>query len=64
LLSVVVTVLFHLPDILFTLAGGFSNILWLVLLASLAHFALLGLVFTVSRGVKSESGQEAFVFGP
>jgi hypothetical protein len=37
-----VIVLFHLSDILFTLAGGFHVILWLVLLISLVHFGLLG----------------------
>jgi hypothetical protein len=40
-----VVVLFHLSDILFTIAGGFNSILWLVLLVSLVHFALLGWIF-------------------
>jgi len=37
-----VVVLFHLSDIIFTIAGGFTAILWLVLLISFVHFALLG----------------------
>jgi hypothetical protein len=44
-----VIILLHLSDILFTLAGGFTDILWLVLLASLVHFGLLGLIFFQGR---------------
>jgi hypothetical protein len=44
-----VTVLFHLADVLFTLAYGFYNILWLILLASLVHCALVGLIWARSR---------------
>jgi hypothetical protein len=40
-----VIVLFHSSDILFTLAGGFTEILWLVLLSSLVHIALFGVIF-------------------
>ena len=37
----IVPTVLHLSDILFTLIGGFSEILWIVLLASLAQTALL-----------------------
>ncbi len=37
--------LFHLSDILFTLAGGYYEILWLVLLASFVHWILLGWIY-------------------
>ncbi len=54
-----VILLFHLSDILFTLAGGFHDILWLVLTASLAHFTLLGWIAFSGRKVKV-SKEEVF----
>jgi hypothetical protein len=58
-----VIVLFHLADILFAIAGGFYDVLWLVLLVSAVHVALLGLI--VYRSTKVEStGQTPFVYGP
>ena len=53
---------FHLADVLFTLAGGYNEILWLVLLASFIHLALLGLIYNAGRKVKSS--KEAFTFSP
>jgi hypothetical protein len=44
--------LFHLSDILFTLAGGYTNILWLVLLASIIHWSLLGWIYAAGRKVQ------------
>ena len=46
-----VTVLFHLADIVFAIAGGLSEVLWLVLLASAVHFAFLALVYRQGRRV-------------
>jgi hypothetical protein len=40
-----VIVLFHLSDILFAVSGGFTEVLWLVLLSSFVHVALLGFIF-------------------
>jgi hypothetical protein len=57
-----VGVLFHLSDILFTIAGGFNTILWLVLLASLAHFVLLGMIF--ASGNKVSPLKAEFLFEP
>lgn len=47
-----VVVLFHLSDILFTVAGGYTDILWLVMLASLLHLALLGSIWLAGRPVR------------
>lgn len=52
---------FHLADILFTLAGGYTEILWLVVLTSVVHWALLGWIYAAGRKVKAP--KEAFVFG-
>lgn len=57
-----VVVLFHLSDILFTIAGGFRDVLWLILLASVVHFALLGLIYFSSKKVKMLN--EEFLFEP
>jgi hypothetical protein len=53
---------FHLADILFTVAGGYYQILWLILLASLVHFGLLGLIYF--SGKKAYSMKEEFLFEP
>jgi hypothetical protein len=57
-----VIVLFHLSDIIFTIAGGFNSILWLVVLASLVHFALLGWIYL--SGKASNLPQKEFLFEP
>jgi hypothetical protein len=44
-----VPVLFHCADIYCAIAGGFQEVLWLVLLSSAAHFVLLGLIYYFSR---------------
>ena len=58
----VVIGLFHLSDILFTIAGGYNEILWLVLLASSVHLALLGLIYYAGR--KAPAPKEGFLFEP
>ncbi len=55
-------VLFHLSDVLFALAGGFKEVLWIVLTASLVHFALLGWI--VLAGRKVEASKEEVLFEP
>jgi hypothetical protein len=57
-----VAVLFHLSDILFTIAGGFNTILWLVVLVSLVHFSLLGWIYL--SGKKLSLPKEEFLFEP
>jgi hypothetical protein len=54
--------LFHLSDILFTIAGGYYEILWLVLLASVIHWGLLGWIFMAGRKVLMP--KEEFFIGP
>ena len=56
-----VIVLFHLSDILFTIAGGYNKILWLVLLASVVHWAWLGWIYMAGRKVKAP--KEEFLYG-
>ncbi len=45
----VVPTVLHLSDILFSVIGGYTEILWLVLLASFAHCALLLFVYLRNR---------------
>jgi hypothetical protein len=40
-----VPLLFHLADVSWILAGGFTNVLWLALLATMVHGALLAWIF-------------------
>jgi hypothetical protein len=40
---------FHLADILAILAGGFTEVLGLALLASLVHVSLLGIAYARGR---------------
>jgi hypothetical protein len=47
-----VVVLFHLSDIFFTVAGGYTSILWLVLLVSLVHIAILGSIYLAGRAIR------------
>ena len=49
----IVPLIFHLSDILFTLSSGHDNILWLVLLSSFIHIALLTAIFVV--GARTEA---------
>jgi hypothetical protein len=58
----VVIGMMHLSDILFTVAGGYKQILWLVLLVSLIHFALLGLIWFAGR--KAPAPNKEFLFAP
>jgi hypothetical protein len=52
--------IFHLSDILATLAAGATEVLWLVVLTSLVHWALLGWIWFAGRKVKTA---ETFQFG-
>jgi len=54
--------LFHLSDIIFTIAGGYKEILWLVLLSSAVHWLILGLIYAAGRKVKAP--REGFLFEP
>ncbi len=58
-----VTVLFHLADILGAILGGYNEVIWLVVLSSLAHVALLVLVYLTSQKM-SRPVSEPFVLGP
>ena len=53
--------LFHLADILFTLAGGYTQVLWLVVMASVLHWVLLAWIYIAGRRVKAPA--EKFLFG-
>jgi hypothetical protein len=53
--------LFHLSDILFTLAGGYTEVLWLVVLTSVIHWALLGWIYAAGRKIKTPKAE--FLFG-
>jgi hypothetical protein len=54
-----VPVIFHLADILFTISGGNNNILWLVLLSSFVHVALLALIFIIGTKTAPAHQQES-----
>ncbi len=56
--------LFHLSDILFTLAGGFTEVLWLVLLTAAVHWTLLGLIYWSGRKVESKVAIKEFAYEP
>jgi len=56
--------LFHLSDILFTLAGGYSEILWLVLLASAVHWTLLGWIYSSGRKVQAKLPVRELAYEP
>jgi len=57
-----VVFLFHLSDILFTITSGSYTIIWLVLVASLVHFALLALI--IFAGKKGSPLKEEFLCEP
>jgi hypothetical protein len=49
-------ILFHLSDILFAFGGGFTLVLWLVILTNLVQPALAGLILWKSWLIKKMSG--------
>ena len=53
---------FHIADILFTIAGGYTEILWLVLLASVVHWAILGWIWAAGR--KLPAAEEEVLLEP
>jgi hypothetical protein len=57
-----VFILFHLADILFAITAGYTTVLWLVMLASLVHIALLAVI--VSAGRRASLAVKEFVLGP
>lgn len=57
-----VFILFHLADILFAVTAGYSEVLWLVVLASLIHFGLLAVIVTAGRNANPPSTE--FVLDP
>jgi len=52
---------FHLADIFFTLAGGYNEVVWLVVLASIIHWALLGWIY--AEGRKIMVVKDTFLYG-
>jgi hypothetical protein len=56
----IVPLVFHLVDILSTLANGSYTVLWLVLLSSVVHLFLLGIIFYA--GMKVEAKSQALAF--
>jgi hypothetical protein len=59
-----VAVVFHLLDIAGALAGGFSEVLPLVLASSVIHIALLGLVYSLGKRVPAGAHTETCYIGP
>jgi hypothetical protein len=59
-----VAAVFHLMDIAGALAGGFSEVLPLVVASSAAHIGLLGLIYTLGRRVKTGTQTDACLVGP
>jgi hypothetical protein len=58
-----VPMLFHLADIFWILAGGFTDVLWLALLAAVVHGALLMWIFL--RGKNAPSREDSlYVYAP
>jgi hypothetical protein len=49
-----VPALFHLLDILFAVAGGFTVVIPLIVFSSLAHIMLLGLIFSQSAKLQAQ----------
>ena len=60
----IVIVFFHLSDILFTLAGGYTEILWLILLVSFVHCALLGGIYYAGRKVAPKVSNKEYSYAP
>jgi hypothetical protein len=59
-----VIVLFHLSDILFTLAGGYHEILWLILLVSIVQAALLGAIWVAGLKGGPKAPIKEFTYEP
>jgi hypothetical protein len=59
-----VAILFHLLDIVGALAGGFSDVLPLVVASGTLHIALLGLIYYLGTRVKSEPRADMCFVGP
>jgi hypothetical protein len=57
-----VFILFHLADILFAITARYTNVLWLVVLASLIHFGLLAIIVWAGRNARLMSAE--FVLDP
>jgi len=60
-LAITLVVVVFLADIFFTLAGGYVEVLWLVILASVIHWVLLGWIYAAGRKVKVPN--EGFIYG-
>jgi hypothetical protein len=59
----VVPLFFHLCDILFAVAGGYNEVLWLIVLASFVHLVLLAVVYYSGRKLPALPS-DGFLFGP
>ena len=60
-LAITLVVVVFLADIFFTLAGGYVEVLWLVILASVIHWVLLGWIYAAGRKLKVPN--EGFIYG-
>ena len=60
-LAITLVVVVFLADIFFMLAGGYVEVLWLVILASVIHWVLLGWIYAAGRKVKVPN--EGFIYG-
>jgi hypothetical protein len=56
-----VFILFHLADILFAITAGYTDVLWLVVLASVIHIGLLAVI--VGAGRKANLPETEFILG-
>jgi hypothetical protein len=59
-----VPVILHVSDIIFTIAGGFTAVLWLVVLASCVHVALLVIILFASKRANLPPAENEFLFEP
>ncbi len=59
-----IIILFHLADILFAVSAGFTEILWLILSASLVHIILLGLICHAGTKAKEAPTNTTLLFEP
>jgi hypothetical protein len=59
-----VPVALHVSDIVFTIVGGFTEVLWLVVLASCLHVVLLATVWFSSKRSKLAPTATEYVFEP
>ncbi len=60
----VVPIALHLSDVLFTIAGGYYSILWIVIAAGLVQVGLLVFAWANNRGAAPSSGGLALGRGP